>query len=302
MFKRKKNNRTVRPGEYQRRISATSYYRPAPQPAASGKKKSPVVGAVSYGSEERFTITSLINNAIIIVLAVIVFLATTLTTTPKVLLDENQFAYRPVESYTRKSQSLLGSNLQWRSKLLFRSKEYEAQLLDAFPELAAVEAVVPIENRKITQHMRVSPPVAAMTLAKGGTGVITEAGVLVETDGASVSDLVPVTFTVLPPNLVNGSNVLTSQEIEALALLQKELRSASKLLVKPELKEVVIGTETGQMSVYFKNVPYYLKLTMHADSRDQIGSALVMMKHLQVLGEVPSSYIDVRVPGRAFTR
>jgi len=63
---------------------------------------------------------------------------------------------------------------------------------------------------------------------------------------------------------------------------------------------LLFNVSSGQLVASFTNVDFKAKISTFTDASEQVGALKVTLKYLDKAGDLPSSYIDVRVPGRTF--
>jgi hypothetical protein len=67
------------------------------------------------------------------------------------------------------------------------------------------------------------------------------------------------------------------------------------------IKQVLFNVADGQMEAQLQDKPFFIKLsTFTTDGDQQVGGAVATLKQLDRENILPTKYIDVRVPGRAF--
>jgi hypothetical protein len=67
-----------------------------------------------------------------------------------------------------------------------------------------------------------------------------------------------------------------------------------------KIDNILFNVADGQLEAKLLNKNFYIKLSSFSDSDIQVGGAKATLRQLDRENRLPSQYIDVRVPGRAF--
>ncbi len=289
-----------------RSLSSNSYYRPkntALSSVETSQKKQ-----TEETKKSRFKLPSigkLVNFAIVVLFSVLIFFATTLSSTPDVKIAESNFQFRSTSEYQERASSLLNENVLRKSKILFRSQDFEASMIERFPEISAIDAIVPLGGRNLTVSMSLSEPLAVVSNGSE-KGIVDENGFLVSKDTENQKNLYTIRFTTPQDTFDVGSRIFTTEEVNQLQLLSKELSDIEldykgKKLTGLNVTEVLFNVRDGQFEVKLAEVPYIIKLSAYADSEEQVGATKVTLLELHnELKKPPVKYLDARVPGRVF--
>ncbi len=287
-----------------RSLSSNSYYRPKSTSLSSIKKNKKKIDENINNSKIKLpSVGRVINWAIVFVFVVLFFFATTLSSTPIVKIAEGSYKYRDISEYQQSASDLLNNSPLNKSKLLFRSKDFENGLQNRYPEISNLEAIVPLGGRDLSVSMRLSTPLAVV-INGSEKGIVDSNGILIS-KGLDTSDLYYIRFTTPQDSFEVGSRLFTTEEINQLELLSEELGnitlndiSGTNGLV---ISEILFNVSDGQFEVKMKELPYFIKLSSYADGSEQVGAAKVTILRLHNdLKQPPTKYIDVRVPGRVF--
>ncbi len=298
-----------------RRAATTNYYRPKQTLKATPTNKKHTNQSSSFEPVyKRFlgidSISRLINGILLVSAVLIMLFSTTLSTDPAIQLKKNSYTYRDKQEYDQYGEELLASSLFNQSKFLFSSSTFEQKMTEKFPEISDISAVVPIGGRALSVTLRISEPVA-ITSSGSETGILDDSGVLVSKNISNSQDLPRLRFATPVASFTEGSRLLTTDEIGLLRKLEAEL--LDKPLVGNKnllIQEVLFNVTQGQIEISFYSkdqgsatksvVPFIAKLSTYTDNLEQVGSLIATLKQLDETGQLPTKYIDVRVPGRVF--
>jgi hypothetical protein len=295
--KNKKQGRSPNLRPANRNIPVNNYYR-------SPRNTTKAINTEDQNKKEqkkRINISKIINFLLVGGAVWLVVFATTLTTTPVIELRKDNVAYYEPAIYEKASKEILGSSLLYRSKILFQETSFEQDLKSRFPEISKVTPLIPLGGRNLSIVIAVSEPFAYVS-SGSDTGIVNSEGVLVVKNAKSVPDeLLKLRFTEAQSNFEVGSRILTTNEVQLLVLLQNEMLSLEFTdKSNAAIKDVLFNVADGQLEARLKEKSFYIKLSSFADTNVQVGGAKATLKQLDRENKLPSQYIDVRVPGRAF--
>lgn len=290
-------------------LSTNSYYRPTSRPVQDlhgidKAKESKQKDSKQADSTRVFRLRpTYISNVLLLALfLVLLFFATTLSSTPNVLIPEGSYSYHNASDYEASAADILNDSLLQRSKLFFRSFDFESSLLQQYPELSNVEAIVPLGGRDLTVALTVSEPLAKVQSGEE-KGVLDTNGVLVVADEQDTHQLYTVRFTTPQGNFFIGSRVLTEDEVQLLSLLESELATLQlKDINSVTIKEVLFNVADGVFEVHMNELPYFIKISSYADAAEQVGAVKVSLEELHKQNQAPKKYLDARVPGRVYVQ
>lgn len=296
-MKLRKSKRTPQVDKNYRSVPVNNYYRPP-------KLKSKKISTKDQNLPEKrrgLTFGKVFNILLVIVGVGLVVFATTLTTSPVVELRKNNAKYYDLPVYQKAAESAIRSSFFNRSKLLFQDKAFEQQLKSEFPEISNVKSSVPLGGRNLSVLITVSEPFAYVS-SGSDNGVINKEGVLVTKNNPTVPDgLIKLRFTEPQSNFNVGSRILTADELKLISLADNEL---SALVFKDgsnaSIKEILFNVADGQLEAKLVSKPFYIKFSTFTETDQQVGGAKATLRQLDRENKLPSQYLDIRVPGRAF--
>jgi hypothetical protein len=297
-FGSKKRPTTRKPNiqKQERNLPVTNYYRPAPvQPKLSKNE--------NENEKSRGLSFSRVVNYLIAIGAVgLVVFATTLSTNPTVELRKDNAKYYEAAVYEAAASDAAKSSIFNRSKLFFQDTAFIRDMKTKFPEISTVKPIMPLGGRDMSVIITVSEPFAYVTSGTD-SGVLNSDGVLVVKNGQSVPDnLINLRFTEPQSNFAVGSRIMTESELNLLTMLVREMKTLQFSDSKNgSIKQVLFNVADGQMEAQLQDKPFFIKLsTFTTDGDQQVGGAVATLKQLDRENILPTKYIDVRVPGRAF--
>lgn len=289
-----------------RSLSSNTYYRPR-STSLSSVEKSQKKQNTSDSNKNKLEIPNVgrvVNWAIIASFVILIFFATTLSASADIKIPTGSYTYRDKSEYQQTATKLLNESLLNRSKVLFSSQDFEQKMQSEYPEIANIEAIVPLGGRNLSVNMRVSQPLAVVINGEQ-KGIMDDNGILINKEISS-SDLYTIRFATPQDNFEIGSRLFTHEEIDLLKLLAKEMSVVNLHVAGDEkagltIKDVLFNVRDGQFEVRMNELPYMFKLSSYADSAEQVGAVKVTLLELHNdLGQPPTKYIDARVPGRVF--
>ena len=67
-----------------------------------------------------------------------------------------------------------------------------------------------------------------------------------------------------------------------------------------QVDNMVLPAKSFELNVHVAGQPYFIKMNLQNDATQQIGTYLAAAQKLSQTNQMPSSYFDVRVPGRVY--
>lgn len=207
------------------------------------------------------------------------------------------------EVYARAAQELFASSAANRNKLTIDASGIAEQLRRRFPELQAVSVNLPFIGDKATVHLQPAMP-ALVLAANNGTYIVDSNGrALAEASSASnLSRLkVPTVTDQSSLEVSIGQQVLPRSATKFISTIKQQLQSQ-----KITAQSMTLPAVAGELDVYVAGKPYFIKFNLQqaseASAAQQAGTFLAAIKKLEKEGKAPSQYVDVRLPGRAYSK
>ena len=226
---------------------------------------------------------------------------TSLSPEPKVMplaSTASQVLLRPTTEYQQAAAGLLNDSVWSKNKLTIDTGAISRRLRQHFPELASVNVTLPLlANRPIIYVKPVSP--VLLLEAKSGTFVIDDGGKAISRYKAN-SALKELHLPILKDQ--SGLNIKLKQP----AIPSDDIRFVSQVMAQLKNKQhavesITLPPSANQLDIKLANQPFYIKFNLQDDDpRGQAGTFLATYELLKRKNVKPSSYIDVRVPGRAY--
>lgn len=293
LYRKKRRQALINSGK---KAPVNRYYRPN---NVSSKPSKDVASNKKIKLKKKMTFSDLINMVIFTAIVGMMLFATTMSTNPTVKFKKGSFVYRPEAEYSQVASELMKSSPLKQSKLFFRSYRFEDEMKQKFPEISAIDAIIPLAGRNLSLSIGLSEPLAFVSNGQS-SGVINDTGLLIK-ESNSTSDLLSIRFVAPQNNFETGARLFTSDEVYLLKLLSKELPSVElKTTGKLALGEILFDVANGQLEVKFKDLAFFAKLSTFTNAEEQVGALKASLKYLDSESGLPQKYIDVRVPGRSF--
>lgn len=227
---------------------------------------------------------------------------TTLSSDPRIQIvpfDSRPAAIQDIKVYEVAANKLLSKSILNRSKLTINTDKVVSELKQQFPELGDTVLTVPLISRRPIITIQPAIPVL-LVQAKSGTFVIDETGrTVLESKQlqSSTRDGLPTVIDQSGADLELGKQNLTTDLVGLISSLQ-----AHFTLSKVKISSYSLPTTSNEVHVHIEGKAYYIKFTVDADSRVQVGTYLAVAQKLDSEGITPSEYIDVRIEERAYYR
>jgi hypothetical protein len=238
-----------------------------------------------------------------VVILVAISYASTLTTTPKIIVvnDDDpsvQQILKDTENYRQAASERLSSSVLNRSKLTINTSALEEQLYEQIPEATDIGIALPILGRNPIVYLRIAQPALVLSTNDNQSFVIDEQGraVLEAPEKVNAKDLITVKdksgLAITP-----GSFVLTKDDVTFITDINRSMKQA-----KTSVKHMTLPLLANEVDVYLKDQDYYVKFSSERGVEEQVGAFLATKQQLAKDNVQPTKYIDVRVEGRTFTK
>jgi len=218
-----------------------------------------------------------------------------LSTSPKVVILGNtavSATYAQSESvYAAAAHAQLTSSITSHSKLTVNLNGTAAALEHKFPELEAVSMTVPLVSSRPIVYVQVAQPSVIVQTGRGNYALNKTGIVLAKL--RTMPSGVAVVADQSGGNPVLGKQYLPSSTLNFVQTVAYQF-AAAKI---PVSTFVLPASSLYELDVHIDGQPYYVKCNLQDDALVQSGAAIAS---IQQASPVPSQYVDVRVPGRAY--
>jgi hypothetical protein len=275
------------------------------RPNATVRNEQPVITAAS--TQRRNTQRKWFKRAPVIVGAIIllVYIGLNLPVSgnPKIVPAKDTkggIFLRPAATYYETTQRLLGGSLLNTNKVTINTDRLEQQLQAEFPELAEVTISLPLIGTRPLVYLEPATPTLMLTTAGVEVFVLDQDGRALIT-AAQVPGLSKLGLPVvkddsgLPVKL--GGTVLPRSQVAFITEVVGQLK-AKQLTVD----SMSLPAGLSELDVKVKDVPYFVKFNLMGSAREETGAYLATKQYLEQQRKIPGSYVDVRVPDRAYYR
>ena len=234
---------------------------------------------------------------------VLIVLANTTISSVTLKVSGDRESYQSLSVYTNEINSMVDSSIASSSKFLLNSSKLESEIESKFPEVVRSSVVIPLAGRQLQVNLQFAKPMMRLLQIDNQQGIVTENGTLTTVADAEAineqfADLPSISIPSI--NSFEGSQLLTSEEVELLRLLISEFDGSSAFRAKLDSAEYDVTKR--EIRARFDNLTYYAKLTPERSARAQIGSLVAIQKELTEKGTLPKEYIDVRVDDRVYVK
>lgn len=240
-------------------------------------------------------VPTLIAGAVILISLLI---SLTLSTHPQATIAGGGASpYRQLETYEEEAARILGEDASNQTKLTINTTAVEQQVLDRFPELSDAALRLPVLGRRMTLVLQPRTPALIFVAASKSY--------ILDTTGRVVSDLQVLDSELRAGLLVvqddsglsvgPGTQAVTSETVTFVREVSAQLKGHSL-----SIELLTLPPSANQLDVRLKDTPYYIKMDISGDVRQQVGSLLAVRAYLAKEGQSVGEYIDVRVEEKVF--
>lgn len=225
-----------------------------------------------------------------------------LSSTPKVIAlttPSNSYFLQPATVYQTAASKLFKGSIFNANKITINSDVIASKLQKEFPELSAVSVTLPLMGHRPIVYIAPTNPSLILATEHNGSFVLDNNGkALIQT--AQANDLsglkLPVVTDESGITIRTGQVALTSNSISFIQIVAQEMAAKGVTVASYTLPAAAY-----ELDVHPSGVGYYVKFNMYeTDALQQVGTFLAVKQRLSSQNITPSSYIDVRVDGRAY--
>lgn len=206
-------------------------------------------------------------------------------------------AIRTESEYRRVAKDYLVESIFNQNKVTVNTEALEQKLSNHFSEITNVAVVLPLLGRTPIVYVQIAEPI--LLLENGSSSyIVDEKGrAIIDAKDKSLAqnlNLLPVKDAARL-SVRQGSQVLPIKDIQFIRMVQQQFRMKNLTLERAELP-----ARAGEINLYVKNKPYYVKFSTYGNALQQVGTYIATDKLLLSTKQVPKEYIDVRVEERAY--
>ncbi len=224
-----------------------------------------------------------------------------LTDTAKVVpltTDKSQPLLRPTAAYQQAANQALRQKVWNRNKITIDTGQLSRQLLKQFPELNGVSVTVPLLAHQPIVYVEPAQP-ALILAANNGAFVVSSSGKALLKAGTPDQLQQPTL-----PVVSDQSSLSASLDHQVLA--RSSVRFIQTVVAQLAAKQfsiagLVLPPGASELDVHLNGKSYFIKFNLESnDPTGEAGTFLATISQLQHQNITPASYVDVRVPGRAY--
>lgn len=204
---------------------------------------------------------------------------------------------REKEEYQQGAQQILNQSILNRTKFTVDSGGFEKAFKEEFPEVADVSLSLPLVSRRPVVTISTAQPQMILT-AGGQAYVLDRRGtviMLAKDLNSSIRDSLPIVNDQSGLAIEVGKTVLPAEQISFITTVIAQLK-AKQIAVE----SVSLPATANQVDIKPAGLSYYVKFNVETEAREAAGSYIATKQQLESSRTVPSQYVDVRVPGRAY--
>jgi hypothetical protein len=279
-------------------VNYSYHARRSDQPANTGRIL-PSDAAASIKQVGRFWVRQFGLAIFLLVASVGLVVMVSVSTTPKIVIEQSSGAQylQPSAIYQNAASNILASSLLDRNKVTINVAQIRTKLLNEYPELADVQVVLPLISH--TPVIQLTPSKPSLVLAAAnGSYIVSDSGraLAAGTSIAGQSPKLPAVTDQSQFAVTVGQETLSSSDVQFVTTVAEQLAAR-----KFNISSLTLLSKARELDVGIQGQPYFVKFNLQrTDPARQSGSFMAVQANLTKQNIVPSSYVDVRVEGRAY--
>lgn len=221
-----------------------------------------------------------------------------LNTNPKIIQsgsNNNMFTW-DINTYQIAAHKLFEQSFLNKNKITVNISGISRSLKRQFPELDEVTITMPFFSHRPLVYILSSSPSMVID-NKIGTYILNNRGIVIK----NALQVPQMTHMNLPKVTDNsgldaevGKGLLQAEDVKFIVVVFEQLST-----LKQKIKSITLPTTANELDVAFSNQPYFVKMNMRGDPKEQVGALMAATSKLKQ-GSRPRQYIDMRVSGRVF--
>jgi hypothetical protein len=211
---------------------------------------------------------------------------------------QGQVFLRSLKTYEDAVHSTFARSFVNGNKVTVSASRISADLRQQFPELKTVAISLPLVGSRPVVYIQPAVPALILTTKRSGVMVVDTSGKALIT-GNQVPDLDKLKLPVVhdESNLAfrAGSIALPAQSVAFITEVVGQLKAKSI-----PISSLTLPVEASELQVRIEGKPYFVKFNLHGQAREEAGAFIAVKARLESEHKTPATYIDVRVPNRAY--
>lgn len=200
--------------------------------------------------------------------------------------------------YQQAAAKLFTGSVFNSNKVTVNTVGIQTKLQQQFPELSDVSVTIPLMSHRPIVYFAPTTPSLILSTASGDFVLDNNGKALIRAE--DVGDLSKLNLSTAKDqsglHIRAGDIALASSEVAFIRTVVAELNAKGV-----QVDSLTLPASAYELDVKPTGAGYYVKFNMHADTaRQQSGTYLAVRQRLASQGVTPSSYIDVRLDGRAY--
>ncbi len=213
------------------------------------------------------------------------------------IINQPGTVHRTEAAYKAGIQSIWNKRLFNQTKLTIQADQLSLAIEQLFPEIESARVELPLLGQLPNVVITPAKPILLLVTQKGAFYVAENGKTMVRSDQVAVNQLGSLPTIRDDSGIVPepGRPALPIQQIETVIELLK-LAQAANL----ELETVVLPLLPNQVDMVVKGSSYSVKFSLTEDPKQGIGALLAVREKFAKENIMPSTYLDLRVPDKAF--
>lgn len=245
-------------------------------------------------------ISKLVNYLIIAVVVCGFLYMSLLTPVAHLKFSGEKFYPRDKSSYETGVDKQLKSSILYRFKPTFDINKLASDIKQQFPEVSDVNISISLFRHRPTIELTLAKPTAKLVTPQT-TYLLDENGIALFEQKYASANL--DTSSLLTINDSSGQGIqpgkpaLTAQQFD---FIREVIGQTEAKGLKPRSFELSSGGT--ELDVKFDGISYFVKFNFQEDARQSSGAFIALHNQLQRDHVTPSSYVDLRIPDKAFVK
>ncbi|HUY53193.1 MAG TPA: hypothetical protein VMV24_01300 [Candidatus Dormibacteraeota bacterium] len=236
-----------------------------------------------------------------IVILVTLFYVTTLNNSPQIIITNNSSGVKFIHSnaqYMYTIRSILNESILNKSKFTINSNNISRQFKSYYPEFSSVTVIIPIYGHRLQLVLKVSEPAINLQNSTGYYLLDDQGVAVIKYNSIKQMDSTKLVTVIDDSNskVLLGKNFISSNSV---LFIQNVIYQYSKKGIK--IQNIILPNLPFEIDVQSRGEGSIEKYNLLDNSNFQVGTYFSTLKYIKSSNlAMPTQYIDLRVPGKAF--
>jgi hypothetical protein len=204
---------------------------------------------------------------------------------------------RSKQAYQQGAEDILHESILNSTKFTINTARFEKQFLQRFPEVADVSISLPLISQQPVITLQEAEPALLVQSSHHLVVLGKDGRVIMSADSLTPAVRQQLTLVTDQSGLSTdlGKGVLSTTDVQFILTVLAQLKAQH---LTPQT--VTLPAQSQEVDIKLNGQPYFIKFDLGTSPQQGVGAYLALKQLLDQQKVTPSSYVDVRIEGRAY--